>query len=63
MEPKLLSRDDFREGVFLRDNHQCVICKEPGKDAHHIIERSNGFLIYNICIKIKTFLMCIRQLI
>jgi hypothetical protein len=35
----LLSRDDFREGVFLRDKHQCVICKAPGKDAHHIIER------------------------
>lgn len=36
---KLLTRDEFREGVFKRDNHQCVICKEPAKDAHHIMER------------------------
>jgi len=35
----LLSRDDFREGVFSRDNHKCVICGEPAVDAHHIIER------------------------
>lgn len=39
MEPKLLTRDEFREGVFLRDKYQCVICKAPHKDAHHIIER------------------------
>jgi hypothetical protein len=37
--PKLLSRDDFREGVFARDKHQCVICKAPAADAHHILER------------------------
>ena len=36
---KLLSRDDFRNGVFERDGHKCVICGEPAKDAHHIIER------------------------
>jgi hypothetical protein len=35
----LLTRDSFREGVFERDGHKCVICKEPGQDAHHIIER------------------------
>lgn len=35
----LLSRDSFREGVFARDNHKCVICGEAGQDAHHIIER------------------------
>lgn len=35
----LLSRDDFREGVFARDGHKCVICGEPAQDAHHIIER------------------------
>jgi len=35
----LLSRDDFRNGVFERDNHKCVICSAPAKDAHHIIER------------------------
>lgn len=46
MEPKLLSRDDFREGVFARDNHKCVFCGKKaadtpeGKlDAHHILER------------------------
>jgi hypothetical protein len=36
---KLLSRDEFREGVFKRDGHKCVVCKEPAADAHHIIER------------------------
>lgn len=36
---KLLSRDDFREGVFARDGHRCVVCGEPAVDAHHIVER------------------------
>lgn len=36
---KLLTRDAFREGVFNRDSHKCVICGNPAKDAHHIIER------------------------
>jgi hypothetical protein len=38
MEP-LLTRDKFREGVFARDGHMCVVCKAPAQDAHHIIER------------------------
>lgn len=38
-DPKLLSRDEFREGVFARDGHCCVICKGPAVDAHHIMER------------------------
>lgn len=37
--PKLLSRDAFREGVFSRDGHRCVICHQPAQDAHHIIDR------------------------
>lgn len=37
--PTLLSRDDFRSQVFNRDDGHCVICGEPGADAHHIIER------------------------
>ncbi len=43
--PVLHTRDEFREKVFERDNHSCVICGKPAKDAHHIIERrlfSNG---------------------
>lgn len=36
---KLLTRDQFREGVFARDNHKCVFCKEPAVDAHHVTER------------------------
>lgn len=38
---KLLSRTEFRQGVFARDNHMCVIpgCLNPAEDAHHIIER------------------------
>lgn len=39
MEPKLLTRDQFREGVFARDGHRCVFCNEPAQDAHHILER------------------------
>lgn len=34
-----MNRDEFREGVFKRDNHKCVICGEEAKDAHHIMER------------------------
>ncbi len=36
---KLLTRDDFREGVFARDKDKCVFCGAPAKDAHHILER------------------------
>ena len=39
MEPTLLTRDDFREGVFKRDNYKCVFCDQPAQDAHHILER------------------------
>ena len=46
MTELLLSRDDFREGVFKRDNYRCVFCGVKGEDtpegkldAHHIIER------------------------
>ncbi len=36
---KLLTRDQFRESVFERDNYQCVVCQSPAQDAHHILER------------------------
>ncbi len=36
---KLLTRDDFRNGVFARDHNTCVLCDKPAVDAHHIIER------------------------
>jgi len=39
MDNELLSRNDFREGVFERDNYICVICGGEGQDAHHILER------------------------
>ena len=41
MEAKLLTRNEFREGVFARDNHTCVVpdCNKEAVDAHHIIER------------------------
>ncbi len=48
---KLLTRDEFRESVFKRDNYKCVICGNPAKDAHHIIERrlfsDGGYYIDN----------------
>lgn len=39
MSYRLLTRDDFREHVFARDGHKCLMCPEPAVDAHHIIER------------------------
>lgn len=33
-------REKFKKAVFERDNYQCVVCKEPAVDAHHIIDRS-----------------------
>jgi hypothetical protein len=36
---KLLTRDEFRNGVFARDRKLCVVCGEPAVDAHHIMER------------------------
>ncbi len=40
---RLLSRDEFRAGVFARDR-ECVLCRAHGRcgpavDAHHILER------------------------
>jgi hypothetical protein len=47
----LLTRDNFRNSVFERDKHLCVICKEPAVDAHHILERrlfpDEGYYIDN----------------
>ncbi len=46
MEPKLLTRDEFREAVFKRDGYRCVFCGKTAEqtpegklDAHHIVER------------------------
>ena len=47
----LMARDGFRQSVFERDNHLCVICKNPAMDAHHITERrlftDGGYYIDN----------------
>ena len=47
----LLTRDQFREGVFARDAHLCVLCKSPAADAHHVMERrlwpDGGYYISN----------------
>lgn len=47
----LLDRDTFRERVLKRDDHKCVICDTPAKDAHHILERKlfpdGGYYINN----------------
>lgn len=43
-------RDNFRNGVFKRDNHKCVMCGKPAVDAHHIIDRHlmvNGSILEN----------------
>jgi len=36
---KLLSRDEFREGVLGRDQFNCVCCGAAAQDAHHLVER------------------------
>jgi hypothetical protein len=36
---KTLTRDEFREEVFERDNFKCVVCGSEAQDAHHILER------------------------
>lgn len=36
----MLSREEFRDAVFSRDSHRCVVCGEQAKDAHHLIDRS-----------------------
>ena len=47
----LLTRIEFKEQVFKRDNHKCIICNKDAADAHHIIDRSlfsdNGYYLDN----------------
>ena len=47
----VLSRDTFRESVFARDAHKCVVCGSPAVDAHHIMERrlfdNGGYMLDN----------------
>jgi hypothetical protein len=47
----LLSRDDFRNAVFKRDGHKCVVCGDPAADAHHVVERrlwpDGGYYVQN----------------
>ena len=35
----LMTRDQFREAVFARDGHLCVVCQAEAQDAHHVMER------------------------
>jgi len=48
---RLLSRDEFRAAVFARDGGRCVVCREPAKDTHHIVERrlwpDGGYFLNN----------------
>lgn len=50
---ELLSRDDFRNGVFKRDGYKCVVpsCGKDAKDAHHVLERrlwgNGGYFLDN----------------
>lgn len=58
---KLYTRDEFRERVFTRDGHKCLVCGKPDRpgssfmrdhlDAHHIVERKlwpdGGYYVEN----------------
>lgn len=50
-DTELLTRDEFRDAVFRRDNYKCVICGDKAQDAHHIIERrlfdNGGYYVNN----------------
>lgn len=56
---KLLTRDEFKQQVFKRDNGECVRCSKPAVDAHHILDRKlwvdggyyldNGVSVCNDC--------------
>ena len=39
MQSMQMTRDEFRNAVFKRDNNRCIICGGIGQDAHHIMER------------------------
>lgn len=53
MKNKLLTRQDFKEEVFKRDKHKCVVpgCEQKAVDAHHIMERKlfsdSGYYLNN----------------
>lgn len=38
---KLLTRQEFKDNVFKRDNYKCVVpeCEQEAIDAHHIMDR------------------------
>lgn len=37
---ELLTREQFKELVFKRDNYTCLFCSKPAIDPHHIIDRA-----------------------
>lgn len=47
----LLSRNEFKNKVFIRDKFKCIICKKEAIDAHHILDRKlfseGGYYIDN----------------
>ena len=51
MSVKLLTRDEFRETVLLRDKNKCVLCPNDAVAVHHIIERklfcNGGYFVDN----------------
>jgi len=38
-----MTREEFRQQVFIRDSYKCVVCRQSAVDAHHIIDRSLWF--------------------
>jgi 5-methylcytosine-specific restriction endonuclease McrA len=38
-QESLLTREQYKNAVFKRDNHTCIFCDLPAVDAHHILDR------------------------
>lgn len=67
-EPKLLTRETFKQKVFERQNGVCLFCEEPAVDAHHIIDRSlftdGGYYLDNgAAVCAKHHLLCEQTVI
>lgn len=55
MKNKLLTRQDFKEEVFKRDKHKCVVpgCEQKAVDAHHLDAETGKITVKEILDYVK----------